>query len=457
MPSPAFEQLLRELHASLTLRKRPEDVARLIQDLYAAQGSGLDAATEAALAKAAENSLRNLWHGYTSMQEEFARPIGAQRQLARAASLFTSVPDLPDDAGDDPAQIEAVIRRAGEEIGRAYGQNDFGLDRFNRAERRAAGLGEISKRQYNKRFRLLRRMEAKLARLIHEQRLREVTITGKGALAHALPYELFATDPDTAAFIAYITARGYMRSVFTNGRQRQVYDEVAEALLQRLRKRPERTCWYAVVHVHPTAEVLAHVSDQDLTQLLIRWNGFLRQVAALLEDAWNRQPLERNTMIVRRGNDSSTWNQAAQAWNTARAHWFALLTELGQDEILDRICPGKVPRLMAADVAYWHRVSGGGLHPDTYVWAELPLPWEVLRGEKECPRSLIEAVCARHRVDPIAGAWTAPRPSIEAVAYRRTPELVHGVAVADPLMASALRSAGVFSGKDKRAAAQEWT
>ncbi|WP_406123451.1 hypothetical protein OHQ89_14855 [Streptomyces canus] len=457
MPSPAFEQFLRELHASLTLRKRPEDVARLIQDLYAAQGSGLDAATEAALAKAAANSLRNLWHGYTSMQEEFARPVGAQRQLARAASLFTSVPDLPDDAGDDPAQIEAVIRRAGEEIGRAYGQNDFGLDRFNRAERRAADLGEISKRQYNKRFRLLRRMEAKLARLIHEQRLREVTITGKGALAHALPYELFATDPDTAAFIAYITARGYMRSVFTNGRQRQVYDEVAEALLQRLRKRPERTCWYAVAHVHPTAEVLAHVSDQDLTQLLIRWNGFLRQVAAVLEDAWNRQPLERNTMIVRRGNDSSTWNQAAQAWNTARAHWFALLTELGQDEILDRICPGKVPRLMAADVAYWHRVSGGGLHPDTYVWAELPLPWEVLRGEKECPRSLIEAVCARHRVDPIAGAWTAPRPSIEAVAYRRTPELVHGVAVADPLMASALRSAGVFSGKDKRAAAQEWT
>ncbi|WP_405516081.1 hypothetical protein [Streptomyces canus] len=238
MPSPTFEQLLRELHASLTLRKRPEDVARLIQDLYAAQGSGLDAATEAALAKAAEHSLRNLWHGYTSMQEEFARPVGAQRHLARAASLFTSVPDLPDDAGDDPVQIEAVIRRAGEEIGRAYRQNDFGLDRFNRAERRAAGLGEISKRQYNKRFRLLRRMEAKLARLIHEQRLREVTITGKGALAHALPYELFATDPDTAAFIAYITARGYMRSVFTNGRQRQVYDKVAEALLQRLRRMP---------------------------------------------------------------------------------------------------------------------------------------------------------------------------------------------------------------------------
>ncbi|MER5361247.1 hypothetical protein [Streptomyces sp. NPDC002785] len=456
MPSLTAEQLLRELHASLTLRKRPEDVARLIQDLYEARGTDLDAATEAALSKAAEHSLRNLWHGYTSMLEDFARPVGAQRQLARAASLFTNVPELPDAAGDDPDRIEAVIRRAGESIGRAYGQNDFGMDRLDRSERTAAGLGEVSKRQYNKRFRLLRRMEAKLARLIHEQRRREVTMTGKGALAHALPYGLFAADPETAGFIAYITARGYMRSVFTNGRQRQVYDEVAEALFQRLRAHPERTCWAAVAHVHPTPEVLAEVSDEELTQLLVRWNGFLRKVAELLEDAWNRHPLERDTMIVRRGDDSSTWNQAAQAWNAARAHWFAILSELDQEQILDRVCPGKVPRLMAADVAYWHRMSGGGLHPDTYIWAELPLPWEVLRGEKDCPRSLVEAVCVRHRVDPVAGAWTAPRPAAKAVAYRRTPELVHGIAVADPLMAGALRSAGFFSGKGKRAAAREW-
>lgn len=457
MPSPAFEQLLRELYASLGLRKRPEDVAQLIKDLYATQGTSLDPATEAALAKATEHSLRNLWHGYTSMLEDFARPVGAQRQLARVASLFTSVlPDIADSAGDDPAEIEAVIRRAGEEISRAYGQNDFGTDRLNRTERAGAGLGEMSKRQYNKRFRLLHRLEAKLARLIHEQRRREVTITGKGALAHTLPYGLFAADPDTAAFVAYVTARGYMRSIFTDGRQRQVYDEVADSLFQRLRAWPDQTCWYAVAHVHPTAEVLARVSDQDLRQLLVRWNRFLHQVADLLEDAWQRCPLERDTMIVRRGNDSSTWNQAAQAWNTARAHWFSLLTELGEENILDRFCLGKVPRLMAADVAYWHRKRNGGLHPDTYVWAELPLPWEVLQGEKECPRSLVEEVCARHGVDPVAGAWTAPRSAVAAVAFRRTPELVHGVTVADPLMASALRSAGVFSGKGKRAAAQEW-
>ncbi|MEU0395780.1 hypothetical protein ABZ208_23945 [Streptomyces sp. NPDC006208] len=456
MPSPAVERLLRELHASLSLRKRPEDVAHLIRDLYAAEHIDLDPATDSALAKAGEHSLRNQWHGYTSMLEDFARPVGAQRQLARAASLFTSVPEILNDAGDDPAQIEAVIRRVGEEIYRALGQNDFGMDRLDRAGRADAGLGDMSKRQYNKRFRLLRRMEAKLSRLVHEQRRREVTITGKGAFAHALPYEEFAADTDTAAFIAYVTARGYMRSIFTNGRQRQVYDEVADALFQRLRVNPERTRWYAIAHAHPTAEVLERVSDEELTRLLVRWNRFLREVAELLEDAWNRRPLERDTMIVRRGNDSSTWNQAAQAWNTARVHWFALLTELGEEDVLDRICLGKVPRLMAADVAYWHRMSGGGLHPDTYIWAELPLPWEVLRGEKGCPRSLVEAVCARHGVDAAADGWTRPRRAAEAVAFRRTPELVHGVAVADPLMASALRSAGVFSGKGKHAAAQEW-
>ncbi|WP_099906158.1 hypothetical protein [Streptomyces sp. TLI_171] len=92
-----------------------------------------------------------------------------------------------------------MIRRAGEEIGRSYGQNDLGTDRLNRSERAASGRGEMSERQYDKRFRLLRRMEARLARLVHEQRRREITVTGKGALAHVLPYEPFAADPDTAA------------------------------------------------------------------------------------------------------------------------------------------------------------------------------------------------------------------------------------------------------------------
>ncbi|WP_225100092.1 hypothetical protein [Streptomyces sp. CoH27] len=183
----------------LTLRKRPEDVARLVQDLHDAAGTELDAATEAAPAKAAEHSLRTLWHGSTSMVEDFARPVGATRQLTRTASLFASVPDLPDGAGDDPAQMEAVIRRAGEEIGRADGQNDFGMDRLDRSERTAVALGEISEHQCSKRFRLLRRIKAEPARLSHEQRRRDVTMTGKGAPAHALLYEPAQPRPDRPA------------------------------------------------------------------------------------------------------------------------------------------------------------------------------------------------------------------------------------------------------------------
>ncbi|GAA2261351.1 hypothetical protein GCM10010430_51980 [Kitasatospora cystarginea] len=50
MSLPTAEQILRELHASLTLRKRPEDVAQLVQELHTAQDTDLDPTTGAALA-----------------------------------------------------------------------------------------------------------------------------------------------------------------------------------------------------------------------------------------------------------------------------------------------------------------------------------------------------------------------------------------------------------------------
>ncbi|MFJ9542837.1 hypothetical protein ACIRPX_37095 [Streptomyces sp. NPDC101225] len=451
--SSTTEQLLRELHASLGQRKRPEDVAQLIHDLLDATPGGLDRDTRRALDKATRNSLRRLWHGYTSMLEDFARPVGAQRQLARAAQLFDTVSELPAEAGDDPARIEAVIRAAGEEIRKEYGRSDFLADRLNRGERAGAGLGEISKRQYNKRFRLLRRMEAKLARILVEQRKREITMIGKSGLAARLPYEDFAADPGTAAFIAYLTARANLRSEFTVQGQQRPYDEVADALFRRLDAGTAN--WFAVAQVHPTAEVLKQVDDERRGLLLGRWYRILLDVAEQLETLWRSQSVDRTTMIVERGQDSSGWNQAARAWTTARANWFALLEAMGAQSILETLCPGKVLLLVAADVAAWHRRSGGGLHPDTDVWAELPLPWHVLRGEAECPRWLVEQVCRRHGVDPERRGWTRARRVVHAVPFRATPELVHGVSVADPMLASLLRSAGVFSGRPPRPAAAE--
>ncbi|MFD5555261.1 hypothetical protein ACFWIA_15660 [Streptomyces sp. NPDC127068] len=448
IPSPAplpGDPQLRALYASLGQRKRPEDVAQLVLDLYRATGVPLDRPTRKALQQASRTSLRRLWAGYTSMLEDFARPVGAQRQLATASELFATVDALPDTAGDDPERIAEVIRAAGGEIRKEFGRSDFLADRLNREQRDASGLGAISKRQYNKRFRLLRRMEAKLARLLAAQRKRDITLTGKSGLVSRLPYELFAADHATAAFLAYLTARANLRSEFTITGQPKAYDTVADALFRRLD--PVTAGWFAIAHAHPTAAVLERLADEERGRLIGLWYGVLVEVAEQLETVWQRRPLDRATMVVRRGDDSTTWNQTARAWSTARANWFALLTAMGAEEVVDRVCPGKVPVLVAADVAAWHRSAGGGLHPDTGVWADLPLPWEVLRNGVECPRSLVEEVCVRHGVDPTASGWTAPRAAARPVPFRPTPELVHGVRVGHPLLAKLLRSKGVYSGK----------
>jgi hypothetical protein len=158
-----------------------------------------------------------------------------------------------------------------------------------------------------------------------------------------------------------------------------------------------------------------------------------------------------DSMIVKKGNDSSTWNLLAGAWNRARDHWIALIDALGMNELFDAMLPGKVLRLMAGDVAYWHRATGGGVHADTLVWRDLPKPWLVVRGEEACTRSTIEAACLRHGVDTAKSGWVAPRPRTSVAAFRPTPELVHGVAVANPFFAEWLKDIGAFSGKPLKA------
>jgi hypothetical protein len=151
------------------------------------------------------------------------------------------------------------------------------------------------------------------------------------------------------------------------------------------------------------------------------WFRILHDLATLLEEVWRTTEIDRETLIVRRGNDSSTWNQAAGAWNKAREHWIALLHAMGMSRLLEDLCPGKVLRLMAADVAAWHRASGGEVHPDTKVWAELPPPWEVLQRRASCTKAMVEATCRKHKVDP--SGWTGPKPPKVPVPFRPTPEL----------------------------------
>ncbi|UUM28323.1 hypothetical protein NQU59_04130 [Acinetobacter colistiniresistens] len=123
-----------------------------------------------------------------------------------------------------------------------------------------------------------------------------------------------------------------------------------------------------------------------------------------------------------------------------------LIYALGLEIILENICIGKVLRLMAGDIAAWHLESKGTLDPDTYVWNELPLPWEVLQGRVVCTKDDIIVQCLKVNLDPEKSGWIAPK-SHSTVQFKTTPELVHGVEISSPFLASILKRNKFFSGK----------
>jgi hypothetical protein len=441
---------LERLYATLRQRKRPEDVAQLILETG---GADLTRDETRLLERAAANALKRRVIAYTSMLEDFAQPVGAGRQVAKAVELFAGAEPLSGERYDEPAAVEAFIRQTGAEIRKAFGASDFKDDRLNRQAREESGL-ELSRRRYNKLFRHLARMEEKLARLTREWRKYELTLTGKSGLASRLTWEVFSQDADSAYFIAYLTARSNLRSEFTIAGQQRPYDEIADALFRRCRESGGAN-WYAIAHVHPHAEVFARLTDEAKGEMLGRWYAILQDAGDLLAETWDRSDINRETMVVRRGNDSSTWNNTANAWNKARDNWIGLLYAMEMESLLDVLCPGKALRLMAADVVAWHLRAGGGLDPNTLVWRDLPLPWRVLSGEASCDRPTIEAVCAKHGLDPRKTGWSGPRPRETVARYRPTPELVHGVTVANPVLATLLKRAGFFSGKPKKVVARQ--
>ncbi len=432
------------LHASLRRRETPEAVAEVIA---AALPAGLPPDVSASLDEVRAASLHRRF-GWSSMPAVFRAPDAMERQVAKARELAELFLGRRLPGADDPDAVQALIGELGSLIGRTPGQGSFKADRLDHGQRAAAGL-TLSRRRYGKLFRLAGRLEDRLARLRRQEAQYRLLLVGKAALAPDLALDDLGNDLATAAFVAYYAARLKLRSEFTVTGQQRPFDALASGLLRHCEGRPG-TRWHAVAHVFPRADVLAHLGDEQKGHLLGRWFDVLGETAEHLEAVHARTDLDLATMVVRRGNDSSTWNLLATAWNRARDHWLALVAALGLDALLDTMMPGKVMRLVAADVAAWHRATGGGIHPDTLVWAGLPKPWAVLRGEAACSRATIEAACARHGVDPAAGGWSAPRPLTEVAAARPTPELVHGVTVSNPYVAALLRRTGVFSGKAPR-------
>lgn len=445
---------IESLYQSIQARPRPEDVAELIQGLIRVEVASTRDPDEkkrlkklsAALEPAARNSLSRGVNSYTSMSQDFARVVGASKMVATAAKIFQ--------APDPPSAVECLIVEKVEEFMNRMAETinanpeyvDFLKHRLNREQRAEAGI-TMKKRPYNHRFRAIRRLKCKITKMIKSGKKYQATRIAKSAGATKITIEELGRDLHTAYFVAYLSARMNLRSAFTNDSQVRAYDEISEALYQAAKK-SKTTNWYAIAMVHPQKEVLANLSDEEKGMLVGIWTETLHMLSDLLRDTYNSNNLDLTNMVVRRGNDSSTWNSAAGAWNKARDQWIKLLFDLRMEGLIQFYFPGKVLRLMAADVVRWHSFSasdGDGLHPDTKVWRELPRPWEVFSGDAQCTVQMIEEACAKHGVR--REGWSLPHDDRQAVQYTPTPELVHGVTVTSPFLAKIIRDAGGFSGK----------
>ncbi|NML40263.1 hypothetical protein HHL17_23895 [Chitinophaga sp. G-6-1-13] len=448
------------LYESLRLRKRPEDIAVLIKDVLQ---ENLDTKEMRQLNKAASGALRNKVWQYTSMLEKFADVSGAQVQVGRAIQLFKTDDAADMSAYDDPLVVEAFLAKVSAVIHKNPGYSDYKTDRLNREERMAAGL-DISRRQYNKLFRCLRHLDKKLHTMIREHKKSLFQRIGKHGFAEDISREDFMKDVNSACFIAYYNARCNLRSEFTVSGQQRAYDEIADMLLQRCLYEPETADWWdimpskrqprqedtanwwAIAQVYPDQEVLRKLSPEQQGMLLGKWTTLLEQVAAFLEDLWQTNEINRQSMVVQPGNDSSTWNNTANAWNKARDGWMNLIYALGMEFILEEMCFGKVMRLIAGDVAAWHHLTGSKGDTNLTVWNQVPLPWEVLSGKTTCTRERVLAACKAVNLDPERSGWIAPR-THQPVPFLPTPELVHGVTVSNPYLATLLKQHKYFSGK----------
>ncbi len=452
---------LETLYESLRLRKRPEDIAVLIKEVL--QGD-LNAKEMRLLDKAASGALRNQVWQYTSMLEAFADVSGAQVQVSRAMQLFKTDGANDMSAYDDPLVVEAFLAKVSAVIHKNPGYSDYKTDRLNREERMAAGL-DISRRRYNKLFRCLRHLDKKLHTMLRGHRKSLFQRIGKHGFAEDITREDFMKDVNSACFIAYYTARCNLRSEFTVSGQQRAFDEIADMLLQRCLYEPVDASWWdimpakrqprqqdtanwpAIAMVYPDQQVLRKLSPEQQGFLLGKWTTLLQQVATFLEELWQTNAFDRQSMVVRSGNDSTTWNNTANAWNKARDGWMSLIYALGMEFILEEMCFGKVMRLIAGDVAEWHHMEGHKGDPNLSVWNQLPLPWEVFSGKTTCNRERVAATCKAAGLDPERSGWIAPRVH-HPVPFLPTPELVHGVTVSNPYLATILKQHKYFSGKD---------
>ncbi len=435
------------LHRSLDQRHRPEAVARVI----AVTLSGKLTATEKRILIRAAGSPAV---DYSSMSDDFDRPVPAEHKVRRLLALFEL--EQPEEKvaamAADPFVLKGNLAVLCGFLGWAPGIGPELMSRLNREARDQIGV-QYSARRYRKMVRQMKRTAVRAQRLIDQIVLLQMQLVGRSGMAYTITEQEMRADPFAAAFVAYWTAQRNRRRAFTLQGRDNPFDTVAAMLLSRCEMRGDATDWWMIARVYPAPQVLARLDQLRLGELLGYWYGYMRmagdRLAVLAQDADGL--VDWDTMIVQRGVDSSTWNTVAGAYNQARTSWIGCLDAAGALRLLNVACPGKAMRMIAADLAAWHRSCGGDVDKQTRVWADLPRPWDVLNGRVSCTARAVTLVCVAHGVEPREQGWTAPRHNAGVVAdWKPTPELVHGVEVTDPVWAGLLRSAGWFSGKPEK-------
>jgi hypothetical protein len=136
-----------------------------------------------ALEEAAKRSLKSTVTGwFSSMPDTFKEPHGMRKQLNKAEELFHKSFSSNEQDFLDIVKIEAYLQELNKIIGKTAGQSDYKNDRLNSEERKKQNL-DLSKRQYNKLFRHLGRLEAKLRTVMREQQKLRFTKISKASLA----------------------------------------------------------------------------------------------------------------------------------------------------------------------------------------------------------------------------------------------------------------------------------
>ena len=395
------------LHQSMEQRWRPEDVAALATELVP------DIAPILAPARG--------FAGRTVRVQGF-----------RGHSIDTSITSLFPGLPEDPV---AAVEQLRQDTGLTTGDLRHRMPSVLRKE-----TTTLSRRQYMKRCRILVALERKLERRTERGRfVRWTRIAQSGWSVDITLPDFMAMTQATRVFVAYYVARRQRQSVFSGSGQDPAMDEVANRLLRFV------VATSSVALACSSHGILSELSERQRTLMLIKGYREMLDMAVTMRDLWRETGADPFTMVVKRGMNSSDWNAIAGAWNAVRAMWLNLLFSLGREEDLDVMCPGKAMRLMAADVAAWHRSLGDDEGPDVKLFRRLPLPWDVALGTAKCTQIDVRAAAIEAGVQP--DGWVRPKEAVEPVKTKPTMDLVHGVAVADPDLANMLRRAGWFSGK----------